>query len=328
MKKLFIGLLVIIAIVTMAFIGCKPAADTAADDTATADDTADDTAAPAETYTVGLSNLADSDVFCKIRVDAFKAVADEDASLDVTYMDANLDAAAQLDQVDTMIAQGADAIILVPVDSEAIVPGIEKANAEGIPVILLGIDATGGDFTFVGSDSLVAGSLQGEWLAEVAPENAQGLYLLGSAGLSHTTLRRQGFQEKFLDVRPDVTLLDEQNGEYTRDLGMSITEDWIQTFPEFDYICAANDQMILGALEALKGADRLEGVLLTGIDATDDAKAAVKAGEMGQTVLQNAPGQGEAAYDTLMSLLAGEDVPQYVDVPYESITIDNVDDYL
>jgi inositol transport system substrate-binding protein len=279
-------------------------------------------------FTVGYANLADTDVFVMARKNAVLTAA-EGTNIDFQFGDANNDIQRQLDQIDVFISKKVDALVIVPVDSTGVVPGIRKANAAKIPVICLGIAASDGDFTFVGSQNIDAGKMQGELFAELLPQNAKVLYLAGTAGLDHSRDRRIGFNDALKDAgRTDVQILADMDGDYVRANGMRITEDWIQSFPQFDGICAANDQMALGALEALKSANRLQGVLLTGIDGVPEAVQAVKAGTMTQTVLQNAPGQGAACLEALKKIAAGETVGKEVFVPFESITKDNVDQYL
>lgn len=281
-----------------------------------------------KTFKVGFSNLAVSDVFCKLREDSFAEKAKADSSLSVIYTDANGDINKQLDQIDNFIAQKVDAMILMPVDYAGIVPGVKKANDAGIPVITLGIQAESGKTTFVGSKNYDAGRMQGEFMKEKLPKDAKILYLQGVPGLYHSKERWEGFKAACLDQRPDVKLLASLPGDYDRAKGMQVTEDWIQTFPQFDAIIAANDQMALGAIQALKAANRLEGVLISGIDGTADACNAIKAGEMAQSIYQNAVGQAEKCYETLKDILSGKSVPEFVDVPFESITKENVDQYI
>jgi inositol transport system substrate-binding protein len=107
-----------------------------------------------------------------------------------------------------------------------------------------------------------------------------------------------------------------------------VTEDWIQTFPKFDAIVAANDQMALGALQALKSADRAKGVVISGIDGTPDAVKAIKEGEMAQSIFQNAKGQAKAAFEVVSDLKSGKPAPEEKLVPFESITKDNVQKYM
>ncbi len=277
---------------------------------------------------IGYANMADTDVFVNKRKESFKEIVKQDPNIEVIYSDANNDNNKQLDQIDNFIMQQVDVLLVVPVDYAGVSVGIKKANRAGIPVICLGIEAEGGKSTFVGSTNIEAGIQQGEYMRTHLPKDAKVLYLEGYPGYSHTTERKQGFKEACLDKRPDVTLLASQTGNYERDMGMKVTEDWIQTFPEFDAIIAANDQMALGAIQALKTANRLKGVMISGVDGVEDALRAIKNGEMSQSILQNAPGQAEAAYNVVKKILSGgSEVPEKVIVPFESITEDNIDLY-
>lgn len=279
-------------------------------------------------FVVGYTNLADTDVFTMSRKNAFIDAVKADADVEVRFTDANLDISKQLDQIDNFITQKVNAIMVVPVDFQGIVPGIEKANAAGIPVIALGIKAAGGEYTFVGSKDYDAGRLQGEFMKDKLPKDAQIVYLQGTPGLTHSKQRLDGFTDACLKQRPDVKVLASLSANYDRAEGMKVTEDWIQSFPKFDAVVAANDQMALGALEALKTADRLKGVMISGVDGTSDALKAIKAGEMSQSIFQNAKGQAEAAFEIVEGLKTGKKPPQEAIVPFESITADNVDKYM
>lgn len=291
--------------------------------------TGEDGAASGEAFTIGYCNGADSDVFMVARKDALIAkVAETGANIDLQFADANQDSTKQLGDADTFIAKGVDALVLVPNDAEAIVPAVEAANAAGIPVICLGIKAASGDYIYVGSENYDAGHMQGEYMAETLPENAKVLYLAGTAGMDHSAARREGFQAALTEAgRDDVEILADLDGDYQMAKAMQITEDWIQKFPQFDAIVAANDQMALGAVEALKGANRLEGVQVTGVDGLAEAYAAIKADEMVQTILQDAPGQADAAYGVIEKLMAGQDAGSEVLVPFQSVTKENVDEF-
>lgn len=321
MKKLT-GILLVIGLIMMTLVGCGTSAAPAP--------SANSSASPdTKVFTIGYSNLADTDVFCKLRKDNFEKAVKADPNLKVLYTDANNDIQKQLDQIDNFITQKVSAIVLVPVDYDGIVPGVKKANTAGIPVIALGIQSDGGNYTFVGSTNTDAGKMQGEFMKANLPKNAKILYLQGTPGLYHSKERWEGFKAACLDQRPDVTVLANQSGEYDRAKGMAITEDWIQRFPKFDAIVAANDQMALGALEALKTANRLNGVQITGVDGTTDACNAIKAGEMSQSIFQNAAGQAQKGYETIENILRkGQTPPKEVLVPFESITKDNVEKYL
>lgn len=284
------------------------------------------TAFAADKFVVGYANMADTDVFVMARKTAFIDAARADPSIDVRFSDANNDISKQLDQIDNFIAQKVNAIVVIPVDYEGIVPGVEKANAAGIPIIALGIQSSGGKYTFAGSKNIDAGRLQGAYMKEHLPKDAKILYLQGTPGLYHSAERLKGFQEAL--QRPDVKILAIQSGDYDRAQGMKVTEDWIQSFPKFDAIVAANDQMALGALQALKAADRQRGVLISGVDGVPDALKAIADGEMTQTIFQNAKGQAQAAFEVIEDIKAGKPAPAEKLVPFESITKDNVKAYM
>ena len=289
-----------------------------------------------DTFNIGYVNLADTDTFCMARETALTSEL-EGTNFSVSFTDGNNDNQKQIDQTNSFLSKGVDALILVPADSDAIGPAISAANSNGTPVICLGIKANSGDFTYIGSENYDAGYMQGEYMASVLPENANILYLAGTAGLQHSAERREGFQEALAEAgRDDVTILADQDGDFVKDEAMRICDAWIQTYADsaggvtFDAIIAANDQMALGAMESLKGAGMLTEageILISGVDGTDEAISAVASGYMAQTVLQDAPGQAEAAHEALELLQNGETPESEIIVPFQSITVDNVADY-
>jgi inositol transport system substrate-binding protein len=280
----------------------------------------------ADKFVVGYANMADTDVFVMARKTAFIEAAKADPIVDIKFSDANNDISKQLDQIDNFIAQKVNAIVVVPVDYDGIVPGVKKANEAGIPVIALGIQSAGGKYTFVGSKNIDAGRMQAEFMQAHLPKDAKILYLQGTPGLYHSAERLKGFEEAL--ARPDVKILANLSGNYDRAEGMKVTEDWVQSFPHFDAIIAANDQMALGALQALKAADRLKGVQISGVDGVPDALKAISSGEMAQSIFQNAAGQAKAAFEVVEGIKKGEPAPEEKLVPFESITKDNVDKYM
>lgn len=278
-------------------------------------------------FVVGYTNIADTEFFSISLKTAFSDAAKADPDVSTIFTDANDDISQQLDQIDNFITQKVNAIVVLPVDYQGIAPGIQRANKAGIPVIALGIKSAGGKYTLVGSENFDAGRLQGEFMAAKLPKNAQILYLQGTPGLYHSKERLAGFMQA-MSKRPDVKVLSNLPADYDRAKGMKVTEDWVERYPKFDAIVAANDQMALGALEALKVAGRLKGVMISGIDGTTDALRAVKAGEMSQTIFQNAKGQARGAYQVVEIIKSGKQPPPQLILPFESVTRENVDTYL
>lgn len=298
--------------------------------------TADSTASGGKKFEVGYVNLANTDTFCMSRITALTAEL-TGTDFNVSFTDGNNDNQKQIDQTNAFLAKGVDALIIVPADSDAIGPAISAANSKGTPVICLGIKANSGDFIYIGSANYDAGHMQGEYMASALPDNANVLYLAGTAGLEHSAERRQGFKAALSEAgRDDITILADQDGDYVKDEAMRICDAWIQTYSDgtgsvtFDAIIAANDQMALGAMESLKGAGLLTNggeVLISGVDGTDEAVSAVAEGYMAQTILQDAPGQAATAHEILEKIAKGETFQNEIFVPFQSIIADNVADY-
>jgi inositol transport system substrate-binding protein len=282
--------------------------------------------AQAKKFVVGYTNLADTDVFTMSRKNAFIEASKKDADVSISFSDAQGDASKQLDQIDNFIAQKVNVIVVVPVDYQGIVPGVEKANKAGIPVIALGIESAGGKYTFVGSKNIDAGRMQGEYMAKTLPKNAQIVYLQGEPGLYHSKERLEGFT-KAMAGRSDVKVIANLPANYDRAQGMKVTEDWVQKFPKFDALIAANDQMALGALQALKTAGR-KGVSISGIDGVKDALDAIKSGDMSQSIFQNAKGQAVGAFEVVEMIKKGQAAPKEKLIPFESIVKENVANYM
>jgi inositol transport system substrate-binding protein len=307
--KWLAGLFLVVAVV-ICVVGCRKEKNTA------------------NVYKVGYSNNNDADIFDKLKRDTFEEIAKTDPGLQVVYTNANIDTQMQLDQIDNFIAQKMDAIIICPVDSAGILPAIEKANDANIPVICIGVTADAGDYIYVGTQYIDAGERQGRYMVEHLPQNANVVYLSGTPGYVHSRDRRAGFLNILGAERPDVTVIAEQTGNYERAKGMQIMEDWIQAFPKIDAVVAANDQMALGALEALKAANRLDGVLIAGVDAIPEVCSAIKNGEIAISILQSAPDIAKSCYDVIRKLQTEEPVEKEIIIPHANVTKENADNYL
>lgn len=332
MKKM-LALLMAMSLIGASLIGCgsgKGGEDAAAtnSDTQAAENTdAQDEDGGSEeggAYTFGFITLADSDVWCKSVCTAFQDyVAQTYPDCKVVTADGNSDANLQIQAVENFIAQQVDVIVLQPADADAAGPAVEAANAAGIPVICSAIKANSGEYTYVGPENLEAGKMHAEYVMENCEPGAKILYLQGTAGLNHSTDRYNGFIDTLDDAGFDYELLAAQDGDYLRTEGLRIMEDWIQKFPEFDAVVSSNDQMALGAIEALKGAG-IEGTIVLGLDATDDARAEIKAGTMAGSLKQDAVAIGKASADCSFRVAGGEKIEDEY-VPFVMITKDNVD---
>lgn len=234
----------------------------------------------------------------------------------------------QLSQVENFVSQGLDGIIVIPVDTDAMDPVISAASASETPLVFVNRRPANlaPEIPYVGSDSLISGLLEMEALAELADYEGNVAILQGDPANEAAQLRTQGCKD-IIDEHEGLNLIREQAGNWYRERGMQITENWIQSGDQIDIICANNDEMALGAIQALKAANMLDEVLVGGVDATNDALVAMEAGELDVTVFQDAGGQGAGAVDTTIRIYNGEPVPSIVDVPYVLVTPENIDDF-
>lgn len=299
-----------------------------------ADGTLEESASAQETgeeFVIGFSNMNDIYPYC-IKFRDYLVEFAEAEGMKVLIADAAGDASAQNGQVDNFILQGVDVVTAITIDLDASIPAVNAAENAGLPFIsyLTNVRDNGGydGYIYIGSENYEAGLLQGQYLAEALPENAQILYQTGSPNDSQYSARKQGLLDGLAE-RPDVTIVAEVATMNQKDQGITVMEDWMQVYEKIDCVVAQNDDSILGAIEAMKAAGRLEGVITVGLDGSDDALASIEAGELTMSVLQDAKGQAQAAVAIFKQLRDGADPASIEDanVPFQTITKDNVGDY-
>ena len=275
--------------------------------------------------TVIYANYKDGDGFTDTLRDEFKAQASS-TGWQVEYLDGKNDGNFQIDQLNEALEKKPSAIVLLPADSASIVPTVQKANEMGIPIVCVNRFPDGGEYSKSYSDDLEAGRMQGEFMAARLPQGAKVVYLKGASGNAAAEGRWEGFKKYCLDKRSDVKLLAFADANWSTAEAMKDMSLWLDIFPQIDGVICGNDGMAMGAIAALKGAGRLSGVLISGVDATGDALAAIKTGEMAQTVKQDAAGQAKGAFSLVQQSMQGQK-PDNVLVPYTSITRENVSQF-
>ena len=269
------------------------------------------------------------DVFDRTLYDGMLRYVDENSDkVELQMLNANGDTALQLSQAEQIMNAGVDALIVWPVDAEGTTPIIEMANSKNIPVLCVNAKAAGGKFVYVGSDDVESGRIQGEWLAENLPENATYCYFMGPIGHTAQIGRKQGIEEVLKEKRPDVKMLAEMSGEWDRAKAMSIADDWLKAYPDADAFVSQNDNMALGIIESLRTANKLDDIIVTGIDATSEACGSIKNGELAMSVFQNADAQGYNSVDVAYKMALGEWDGSDFTIPYEIVEPSNVDKYI
>ena len=259
--------------------------------------------------------------------DYMTAKADAMGDVELTVVDAGGDAAKQLQQVETFISQKVDAI-MQPQEQEACSPAIDKAKAAGIPIINCNSLTITEPDAYVGSNDSESAEIAMTYIAEQLGGKGNVLMMHGHPGQTAEVKRTEGAMD-ILAQNPDMTLLDEQTADWDRAEAMTLMENWIQAYgDQINAVFCQNDEMALGALNALVQAGKKDNVLVVGVDAIDDALQSVKDGKMDATVYQDCKGQAEGAIEAAYKLAKGESVEKEILIPFILVTTENVDEYL
>ena len=242
--------------------------------------------------------------------------------------DGNYDAATQLSQVETMIADGCDAIILNPQDAIACAAAVELAHKAGIPVVGVNTMVESDLLTsYVGSQDVSAGEDIMNYMIKYLGKDAFNIVIIeGPMGQSAQLQRIEGITN-VLAKYPNIKELARNTANWSRSEAMGLMETWISTFgDEIDAVIAENDEMALGAREAIVAAGK--DIPCIGIDGITDAVAAIQSGNMIASDFQNAEGQMTGAIEIAAKAVAGETVEKFYWIPFEMITPENAADYV
>lgn len=281
--------------------------------------------------TIGYAINNMNDTFQTYIVDAAKAKAEE-YGYKIEIQDSQEDVVRQQDQVKAMIDKGVDALIVVPVDTSSMEPITNAALEAGIPLVYVNRNPFGdGEVPdgvyYVGSQEIIAGQLQAEYLVELMGEEGGVAILMGILSNEGAVKRTEG-NESVLSKYPGIQILSKESGNWQKDQGMSITENWITAYGDkLKAILSNNDEMAIGALNALEAAGRND-VIVMGVDAIPDAVQLVAEGKLAATVLQDANGQGEGAVNVVHKVLKGEKTEKVTWIEFKLVTKENVEEYL
>jgi ribose transport system substrate-binding protein len=281
-------------------------------------------------YKVGFSQMESNNPWRIAETKSFHDTA-ESCNWDLIATDAAGSAAKQVADVDTMIAQGIDILFLPPREEKPLIPAVMKAKAAGIPTFLVDrsvdpkVARPGEHFVaFLGSDFVDQGRRVAEWtLANFKGDKGIIVELEGTTGSSPANDRRKGFDD-VMAKHDNMTIVASQSGDFARDLGRQVMETLLQAHPDVNIVYAHNDEMAIGAIQALELAGRKPGddVLVVSIDGTRDALQAIIDGKMGVTV-ESSPFFGPLACETMMRYADGEDIEHWVQVKDRIFTADN-----
>lgn len=251
----------------------------------------------------------------------------------VQFEDAGNDIGRQLNQIQNFIAQHVDAIVVNPVDTDATPRMTQLVVAAGIPLVYVNRMPADKQLparvSFVGSDETQSGTLEMTEVCRLLGGRGDIVVLMGE--LTNQSARQRTRDVENVIARPgcrDIHVLDRQAANWKRTEAADLMTNWLSAGLRPAAVVANDDEMAIGAIQALKQARLLSSTIVAGIDGTPDALAQMKAGGLRVTVFQNAPAQGRGAIDIALKLARHEAVPSFVWVPFELVTPDNLASYL
>ena len=270
-----------------------------------------------ENATFGFAQTENNNPWRIAQTESMRNAAQENG-VELIITDAQSSTVKQVSDIQDMIAQGVDLLFIPPREEEGLEPALDAANEAGVPVFLVDREANAEvceDYlTFMGSNFIEQGERAAEWLAESMGGEAKIVELQGTVGASVTADRGEGFKN-VIDQYPDMEIVASQSGNFSRAEGQNVMEQLIGSYPDLNAVYAHNDEMAIGAIQALKDAGRKPGedVTVVSVDGTRDALQAIIDGDLGATVETN-PRFGPLAFDTAEKFLNGEPIPTKITV--------------
>lgn len=234
---------------------------------------------------------------------------------------AESDIPGQIALVEDAVAQGAAGIAIAPTDPAALAPSLQAAIDAGVQVVYIDSNGSNEGVTFIGTNNEVGAALAGQFLCENVPAGGKVAILQGIITTSTGLARAEGAKAAVTECGLD--LVAEVPAEWNRGVGLSATEDILTQHPDLAGLFGSNDEMALGAVEALRAAGLLEQVVVVGFDANPDARAAVLAGDLEATIAQSPVNMGYLGVESLIKLINGETLEPIIDTGTDVITAEN-----
>lgn len=291
------------------------------------------TAAHAET--VGVSMALFDDNFLTVLRNGMQDYAKSLKGVTLQVEDAQNDVAKQQSQIQNFIAAGVDAIIVNPVDTDATAAMSKIAADAKIPLVYVNrepvnVDSLPDKQAFVASNEAESGTLETKEICRLLGGKGKAVIMMGELSNQAARMRTKDVHDVVAtDECKGIEIVEEQTANWSRTQGSDLMTNWLSSGIEFDAVISNNDEMAIGAIQALKAAGKsMDSVVIGGVDATQDALAAMQAGDLDVTVFQDAAGQGKGALDAALKLAKGESVDKKVYIPFQLVTPANVKDFV
>jgi ribose transport system substrate-binding protein len=291
-------------------------------------------ASAASAENIGITIARSDSAFLTILRDGMQNQAAKLDGITVQVEDAQNDPSRQLDQVQNFVSSGVDAIIVIAVDGDSTPALTKMASDAGIPIVYANhppadVDRLPETAAFVGSNEVDSGTLETKEVCRLLGGKGAAYVLMGPLNNHSSLVRTKDIHDVIAtDECQGMSVIEEQSANWDRLEAANIMTNWLSTGREFDAVIANNDEMAIGAIQAMKAAGvDMSKVVVGGIDATPDGLAAMAAGDLDVTVFQNAIAQGAAAMDAAVALSRGQKTERQIWVPFELVTPQNMQDY-
>jgi inositol transport system substrate-binding protein len=289
---------------------------------------------PAFATKIGVSMDKFDDNFLTVLRNGIADYAKTQPGVTVQIEDAKDDVSKQLSQVQNFIANGVDAIIVNPVDTSA-TAAITKAAADaGVPLVYVNrepvdVDKLGPKAAFVASNESESGTLEAKEICKLLGGKGDILVMEGVLSNQSAVQRTQDVHDVIATPNcKGMKVVAEQTANYDRTQAQNLMTNWLSKGLKFDAVVSNNDEMAIGAIQAMKSAGMdTKKAIVGGVDATQDALASMKSGDLKVTVFQDAAGQGKGAVDAAVALAAGKPVEKKVYIPFLLVTPANMDQF-
>ena len=261
---------------------------------------------------IGLSvSTLNNPFFVSLR-DAIVEDADS-KGYEIVVVNAQDDAATEISGIEDLIQQNVDVLLINPTDSSAVSSAVQSANNAGIPVVTIDRSADNGEVeTLITSDNEAGGEMAAEFIVKKVGEDANVAEIEGIAGASATRERGQGFHNI---AEEQLNIVASQPADFDRTQGLTVMENTLQGNGDIQAVFAHNDEMALGALEAVKATGK--DIIIVGFDGVEDALASVEAGELTATIAQQPDLMGKEAVSAVEKVMNGEELEDLIKVPLE-----------
>lgn len=308
MKRMVIGMVVLIMSMTLAFSagGAEKESKT--------------------TYEIDVILMAvNSDYWNMVSAGAYKAGAEFGVKINILGPESETETIKQIQIIEDSITKGADAIVLAALQPSSTMPVLAEADKEGIPVVLMdtGIPEYAKQVSYVGTKNVDASAKAGEFIATKLNAGDKVAVLRGVEGSPTHDDRAKGLIDTLEQKGIKVVTVQPANSE--RGMGMTVAENILMATPDLKAIYCTNDEMALGALEAARGAGRMD-LVIVGFDGSGDALSSIRAGNgLTASVAQSPINQGYLSVKAAVDHLNGKKVEKRIDTGITVVTKDNVD---